>query len=1139
MRPEVIDSALQAGFSPAGPSREELLTAIRIAQLAYVRASLGRNDDGLEQRHVDALRRHTSYLDLLALRVGPEQASDAWHVVGTAFEWLSTLSPTPDRYAAAPSLTRGPTGDLLRASLAYSSGLHEASSALAAERALQAFERLEVGDPIIRTAGRVILRFLARRHADALAAMDDYGQAVQAELAGIAESTVDWPTAGAISRIAEAAACQSTALMSGTPSLFETAALRFSEASAAAVAVSDDVAALAGRLERVAAGMTERSTHRVLRNAGLAAPLVRLYAARRPELWSAQERAIELGFLDPDRAFVLSLPTGAGKTFLAQLRILATFERYPDAWVAYVAPARALVREAHAELANALRPHNVRVRNLLARAEASAVVGEDELPTVTAERTCAVLTPERLDLYLRTSPNLAERLRLVVVDEAHHIASEERGPRLEALVGLLRTKWPDAKPVLLSAFMSNVDELVEWLGDDAASLASGARPTRQLRGVLARHNQRQLPDVWLSGNSRNPTHTSTQPADWFEWRTHRRTYEVGALISTRDDPPNQLPADIRAWALPSITAGTSWTSHRPARGQRRAQTTYNEGTKAADIAVDVAAGLASHPGLVLVFFNLVDSAEKAADRIAGQLPSRADFEPFARAVGAVLGHEHSLVACLHHAVAYHHAQLPDDVIRIVEVAALSGLEVLCSTSGLQAGVNLPASVVVVLGDPRHPPGVKPSARDFGNMAGRAGRPGYDTEGIALFLPGNITSGSPMPGAGRYLAPRPGETSVASELGRLIGELPATGEGVALEDLPQPIQQVLLMLWAADVRDEDGVSAFLSHTFGASARADDLGPAFAAATQRAAVPNPRRFSAFAKTALPYSVHDGLTDLLPAVTARFADGDLESPTAQAVVLADLLLDVPYFRDKARASLSEQYARARVTSMVEGWLRGSTYEELGTRLHLARPSRGVRVVNQLTGYLAWGAGSLLSLYAAENDLGDIDPMLPYLLRFGVDNRVAAYLRLLGVSDRTGSAAVAAAYPANEEQDFATVDAWARSADGRAAIRDYYADNHVARAATERDLGIEPEASIALPTFFSTPADVPEWVLPGTFIRIGRADPDAWSMVDLVSRAEWRVESAPGPGFGVIYESGEGRVRAVIFEPRADQPLLRLGVG
>jgi len=1138
VRPEVVDSALQAGFSPAGPTRDELLTAIRVAQLAYVRASLGR-DEGLEQRHVDALRRHASYLDLLALRVGPEQAADAWHVVGTAFEWLSSLSPTPDQHAAAPSLTRGPTGDLLRASLAYSSGFHEASSALAADRALQAFERLEIGDPVVRAAGRVILRFLSRRHLDALAAMDEYGEAVQAELAAPTDAVVDWPTAGAVSRIAEAAACQSAAMMAGAPALFEIAALRFAEASAAAVAVSDDIAALAGRLQRVAAGMSERATHLVLRDAGLPAPVVRHFAARRPELWSAQRQAIERGFLDAGRAFALSLPTGAGKTFLAQLRILSTLERYPDAWVAYVAPARALVREAHAELATALRPHNVRVRNLLARAEASAAVGEDEMPVVTADRTCAVLTPERLDLYLRTNPDVGERLRLVVVDEAHHIASEDRGPKLEVLISLLRSRWPEAKPVLLSAFMSNVDELEQWLGEDAASLASEARPTRQLRGLLARHNQRQLPDVWLSGSARNPTHTTTQPPNWFEWRTQRRTYEVGALISTRDDPPNQLPADIRAWALPSITSGTNWTSHRPARGRTRARTTYNDGTKAADIAVDVAAALAAHPGLVLVFFNLVDAAEKAADRIAEQLPTRADFEPFARAVAAVLGDDHSLVACLRHAVAYHHAQLPDDVIRMVEVAALSGLEVLCATSGLQAGVNLPASVVVALGDPRHPTGVKPTPRDFGNMAGRAGRPGHDTEGIALLLPGNIVSGSPMPGAGRYLAPRPGEASVASELGRLVEELPVTEEGAPLADLPEPIQQMLLMLWATDVRRPEQVSAFLAHTFGAFARADDLGPAFAAAAQAAAVGNPRRFSAFAKTALPYSAHDSLVGLLPEVAAWIERGNLGPPIRQAVVLADLLLDVPYFREKARALLREQYSRERVTRMVEGWLGGATYEELGTRLHLARPSRGVRVVNQLTGYLAWGAGSLLSLFAAENALDNVDSMLPYLLRFGVDNRVAAYLRLLGVSDRAGSSAIATAYPDNEDKDFGSVDAWARSAAGRAAIREYYAENHVARAATERDLGIEPEAASALPTFFSTAADTPGWVVPGTFIRIGRADRDVWSMVDLVSRAEWQVESAPGPGFGVIYESGDQRVRAVMFEPRAEQPMLRLGVG
>ncbi len=604
--------------------------------------------------------------------------------------------------------------------------------------------------------------------------------------------------------------------------------------------------------------MTERSTYRVLREAGLPTPLIRPFAAGRPELWSTQVTAIQRGLLDPDGSFALSLPTGSGKTFLSQLRILATFERYPDCWVAFVAPARALVREAHADLAAALGPHRVRVQKVVAGAEATSVVGEDELPALTRERTCAVLTPERLDLYLRTSPELARRLRLVIVDECHHIATEDRGPRLEALVGLLRSRWPEAKPVLMSAFMSNAAELRAWLGEDAGSFTSTARPTRQLRGLLVRHNERRLPDLWFSGDARNPVQSDERVDEWLEWHSHRRAYDVGALLSTSDSPAAELPTDVRAYALPAITRGTSWTAHKAATPRRRAQVVYNEGTKASDVAVDVGVALAAHPGLVLMFFPTVDGAQKAAREIAGRLPVRGDLEPFASAVAAALGDADELVECLRHGCAFHHAQLPDEVIRLVEAASLAGLEVLCSTSGLQAGVNLPASIVVALGDPRYPVGSKPSARDFANMAGRAGRPGHETQGIALFLPSNITSGSALPGARRYLAPRAEDSAVTSELGRLLSGLPPSEDGYALEDLPEPVQQVLLMLWATDARDAAAVSRFLAHTFGGAAYAEQLGPDLAGAVERASARGGRRFTAFAKTALPYSTHDALAE-----------------------------------------------------------------------------------------------------------------------------------------------------------------------------------------------------------------------------------------------------------------------------------------
>jgi hypothetical protein len=1127
MRLDVLDAAIEAGIPEFGPDEQDVLLALRRAQAAYLRASIGRGDLPISQTELTNLRRHAAYLDLLAETAAPGLASAAWYVAATIYEWMSRLSPVRPRYAAVPSMTRGPAGDLIRSSLAYASGLHEGSSAAAAQRALDAFNRLPDLNPIVRSAGSVILSLLARRFVDACRDTGSYGLAVQAALAEAPAEDPLWPAYGLMGRLAEASACQAAAMASGSDELFAEAEARFADARGLASTAADDLAALVDRLTRVASGMTRRSTYRLLQETGLPNVLVRAYGAVRPELWSNQAEAIQAGLLDPDRSFVLSLPTGSGKTFLAQLRVLATLDRFPDSWVAYVAPSRALVREAYGDLAEALRPQGVRVQRVVAGAEAAVFVAEDELPAVTGARTCAVLTPERLDLYLRTNPDLANTLRLVVIDEAHHIGDESRGPRLETLISLIRTKWPLAKPVLLSAFMPNVEEVREWLGDDAGSHASPIRPTRQLRGVLLRHDEQQLPAVWVSGRGAAAVERETPTAGWTKRRSNRLDYSVGALVSMNDNPPNATPRDVRAFAVPAIASARSWTELARQRPGRPGPTWKPGGAGVSDIAVDVAVALSAHPGLVLMFIPRVEWTQSTTNRIAERLPARPELEPFALAVEAIAGVDHDLANALRHGCAYHHSQMPDELARIVEAAARTPLDVLCATSGLQAGVNLPASIVVAVGDPTKPVGASPSARDFANMAGRAGRPGSETEGLALFLPGSITHGDPLPASRRYLAPTDDEIAVVSALSDFLSSITHDDQIHRLEDLPPVVQQTLLALWATNMRDADSVSAFLTHTFKGGEVRQDLGQELFASLQTAADERGARFSVFARSALPFGAYAGMVDLIDALTDHLADDEWRgSPIAQARTMTLLLMRIPFFEEIARGRLGTAYTPEAVATLMEGWIAGDDYGQLADRLGFPPGSttRIVRAVNALSSALAWGAGSLLSLTAAEHDVEGIHRLLPYFLRFGVDSTVAAYLRLLGVSDRRGASAIAARYPEDLEKDYETVNAWTRAAAGRAAIRDYYAGDALSRTTTERDLGLV-ESAAARPAFFSATGNHPDWIAAGSIVQVRRAGPDDWRAVDVVSQIEWQVTGVPGEGFGAVISIEGNRLGGVVF--------------
>jgi ATP-dependent DNA helicase HFM1/MER3 len=87
---------------------------------------------------------------------------------------------------------------------------------------------------------------------------------------------------------------------------------------------------------------------------------------------------------------------------------------------------------------------------------------------------------------------------------------------------------------------------------------------------------------------------------------------------------------------------------------------------------------------------------------------------------------------------YHHAGVSPDDRSIVEDLFLSGsIQVLCTTSTLAHGVNLPAHLVIVKGTNMWRGNGKGYERiprsTIMQMTGRAGRPGFDTYGVAVIM----------------------------------------------------------------------------------------------------------------------------------------------------------------------------------------------------------------------------------------------------------------------------------------------------------------------------------------------------------------------------------------------------------------------
>jgi hypothetical protein len=213
------------------------------------------------------------------------------------------------------------------------------------------------------------------------------------------------------------------------------------------------------------------------------------YERRNPvvELWRTQVEALPK-VNDPERrSFCLTIPTGAGKTRVAELSILRFFLDYrddPSTKCVYIAPLRKLANEIEQTLSPfANVTSNPRVVTSFYGGQEVDLLEQDEL----AEARVLIVTPEKLDGMLRHNPRLHSQIRLVVVDEGHMIGDDsDRGYKyrmlLERLVYTLRIKpvAPEsAKTRLLfvSGVLPNVSEFAKLIsGDSENSVCIDWRP---------------------------------------------------------------------------------------------------------------------------------------------------------------------------------------------------------------------------------------------------------------------------------------------------------------------------------------------------------------------------------------------------------------------------------------------------------------------------------------------------------------------------------------------------------------------------------------------------------------------------------------------------------------------------------------
>lgn len=472
---------------------------------------------------------------------------------------------------------------------------------------------------------------------------------------------------------------------------------------------------VAAHLLQIAGGMQGGSVWTVLPS-GAPAAVAQAFTVGSPPvltLWPPQRELLtrpRQNPLDPDtKRLLLSVPTSAGKTLVAQILICSHLATQPGD-VCYITPLRSLGREMRQALRSRLRVLN---RELGTELPDFATASIDELLAILVEverGDVEVMTPERLMQLLRRDPqSVLSRFTLFVIDEAHMLAQPGRGLLLESLLGFLSAA--DARLVLLSGVLGNAGTVATWLAPDEPDVlyTSDWRGPRRMHGLLYASAQ------WDQKDER-PRKSKTHPI----------TVSVPLIAKLRVRPAEAQTVDLYV-TDEAGPLGTLVLKKDPLGALTRAP---GEGTPFYRVAAKAASALL-HAGSLLMIVSTRDLARSAAGVLAEELPDATSTRELEAFLTERLGAQHPLVSTVRKGVGYHHAGLPVDVLDAIEDAIRNDqLVAVVATSTLTDGVNLPVRTVVIAETAYEGQraGGRLDAPRLLNAVGRAGRAGRETEG---------------------------------------------------------------------------------------------------------------------------------------------------------------------------------------------------------------------------------------------------------------------------------------------------------------------------------------------------------------------------------------------------------------------------
>ncbi len=405
-----------------------------------------------------------------------------------------------------------------------------------------------------------------------------------------------------------------------------------------------------------------------------------------------------LDALDAGRSVLVSAPTGAGKTIVAEYAVHLALRRNVKAY--YTTPLKALSNQKYGDL-----------RKLHGSDRVGLLTGDN---SINGDAQVVVMTTEVLRNMIHSERSGLASLGYVVLDEVHFLEDRYRGGVWEEVI---LGAPPEVVLVCLSATVANADELVAWIRHvrgDTAIVQEDKRPI-ELRNLFAigdRSAERVHLLPTFVGDRPNPEAIALDdqmlrrgapgggPRSGARIEAHRSAARLRRVYRPRR--PEIVERLQRADLLPAI---------------------YFVFSRAG---CDESVRYCLEDGLRLTTPEERSRVREIADAFMDQL-SDDDL--------AVLGYNR-FMAALESGIAAHHAGMVPPFREAVEACFGEALvKVVFATETLALGINMPARSVVIedltkysgAGHTELTPG------EYTQLTGRAGRRGIDEVGYAVVV----------------------------------------------------------------------------------------------------------------------------------------------------------------------------------------------------------------------------------------------------------------------------------------------------------------------------------------------------------------------------------------------------------------------